>query len=216
MLRKMPGQVQSVVTVSIVAMFLLPAESSIFEKFYSADHPLSLSDKLNRIRLLLSSYNDKIEFKDQYMLLSQEIEEDTPFIMPEKSSPRLISKRKGFFDELKKNPSVKTVLFRHDIDAMRPLLIQRFFHFTSNNCSMVEAFTHLSTCVDDLHSATFTGHPLDPSTINEGLPDGYQHEPHNETWTYLYIIQNGVVTDKGFSEISLLFLIDVIWTGKVL
>jgi hypothetical protein len=119
------------------------------------------------------------------------------FTLPSKDSPRICAAREGYFETLSAYPWLKTVFFKHDMELIKPHLIQKYYGHASNNCTLLDKYTSSSGCKNASHSVISKTHGFEDSYIKPGLPQGYKQEPHDETWTYIHIIPNAAVSEHG-------------------
>ncbi|ELT88424.1 hypothetical protein CAPTEDRAFT_195712 [Capitella teleta] len=158
----------------------------------SEEIPLTVEERIMKINSLLKSYLNQIESIGKEVL-KEETMNPTTFDLPSKHSQKLAAIKEDFFSHLKQFRSVQTVFFQLDIVEMRRLIFPKRYEFTSNDCEGLKKFKN---CYSD-HTRLLEGHAVQDSVVNIGMPKNFTQEPHNETWTFLHVIQNAAVSEHG-------------------
>ncbi|ELT94365.1 hypothetical protein CAPTEDRAFT_192992 [Capitella teleta] len=157
---------------------------------------LSVEDKLTALTSMMTSYLDEIDFMRRELLEAkseQLVKADTQY----KYHKMLPARSENFFEQLEAFPFVHTVFFKWDIAEMRKYLYPTQYPFTSNDCNLISKFTKLSECSTDINDL-LRGQTLNDSFMSLGLPLNYAHDSaRQKTWTFLHVIQDAVVSQKG-------------------
>ncbi|ELT99174.1 hypothetical protein CAPTEDRAFT_215897 [Capitella teleta] len=165
--------------------------------FRSEEIPLTVEERIIKMDSHLKSYLNQIESIGKEVL-KEETNNPTTFDLQSNTSQKLAAFNEDFFSDLKQFPFVQTVFFQLDFAEMRRLTFPKKYEFTSNNCEGLRKFNKypINNCRSS-HTALLEGYAVKEYVVNIGMPNNFIQEPHNETWTYLHIIQNAAVSEHG-------------------
>ena len=166
------------------------------------------SDAESRVKENLSAINELLEpYHAEIKAIADRVlqEENSNPTHIEINRTVLNAYNPDFFDRLKAFPSVHTVFFQQDVEEMKKILVPRYYEYSSNDCDLIMSHSGYDNKTNMMfdnwcysnNSVYFEGHELLEKNLRVGLPFNFKHEPGHETFTFMHVIHNAVVTGNG-------------------
>lgn len=121
-----------------------------------------------------------------------------------KRSRRVVNvKKAGYFHRAKSLRNVYTLTFQTAKCKLAPYLVRRYYDYSSNNCSALMGRIHPRSgqiygaqCKENIEE-TLNASPLQDKDLLVGLPYLTTINQSNTIWSFIHVIRNAVVDDKG-------------------